>query len=92
MALSQTGSALARTNLSPFARCTLGLNRLFITITAYMTQGFTTNREMVSSFQALDFCDRSLTTNSVTTETQELNGTSMISLASHNSKREKREI
>ena len=27
--LSQTGSTLARTNLSPFARCTLGLNRHF---------------------------------------------------------------
>ena len=25
--LSETGSTLARTNLSPFARCTLGLNR-----------------------------------------------------------------
>ena len=27
--LSQTGSSLARTNLSPFARCTLGLSRHF---------------------------------------------------------------
>ena len=28
-ALSQTGSSLVRTNLSPFARCTLGLTRHF---------------------------------------------------------------
>ena len=28
-ALSETGSTLARTNLSPFARCTLGLSRHF---------------------------------------------------------------
>ena len=43
--LSQTGSTLARTNLSPFARCTLGLNRhspaisikIFYAITACMT-------------------------------------------------------
>ena len=29
--LSQTGSTLVRTFLSPFARCTLGLNRHFYT-------------------------------------------------------------
>ena len=28
--LSQTGSSLALTNLSPFARCTLGLSRSFL--------------------------------------------------------------
>ena len=28
-AYCETGSSLARTNLSPFARCTLGLNRHF---------------------------------------------------------------
>ena len=47
--LLQTGSALARTYLSPFARCTLGMNRhlpaifskLYYAITACMTWGFT---------------------------------------------------
>ena len=47
--LSQTGSTLTRTSLSPFARCTLGLNRhspailikIFYATTACMTQGFT---------------------------------------------------
>ena len=77
--LSQTGSTLARTNLSPFARCTLGLNRhspaifikIFYAITACMIQGcpsrkyFRTNREMVN-FQKLDFL-QFFTTNSVTT-------------------------
>ena len=29
LAHCRTGSPLARTNLSPFARCTLGLNRHF---------------------------------------------------------------
>ena len=105
--LSQTGSTLARTtcNLTPFARCTLGLNRhspaicikISYVITAYVTHGFTsrkklTNREMVN-FQKLDFL-RSLTTHSVTTGAREVNGTSVISLATctHNSKREMREI
>ena len=52
--LSQTGCALARTNLSPFGRCTLGLNRhspaifikIYYAITAYMymTQGLTSRK------------------------------------------------
>ena len=52
-ALSKTGSTLARTNqLSPFARCTLGLNRhspaifikIFYVITPCMTQCFTSRK------------------------------------------------
>ena len=89
IALLQTGSTLARTNLSPFARCTLGLNRhspanIFIKI-YYATQCFTSNREMVNFFAIL-------TTNSVTTGARELNGTSLMSLATHNSKADMREI
>ena len=49
LALSQTGSTLLRTNMSPLARCTLGLSRhspaIFIkilyAISARVTQGFT---------------------------------------------------
>ena len=48
------------------------------------------NREMVN-FQKLDFL-RFLTTNSVTTGARELDGPSVISLATHNSKREMLEI
>ena len=102
-ALSQTGSTLARTNLSPFSRCTLRLNRhslaIFIKIflcdhclhdSGLYIQKILTDREMVN-FQKLDFL-RFLTTNSVTTGARVLNGTSVISLATHNSKRETREI
>ena len=97
MALSQTESTLARTNLSPFARCTLGLNRhspaiyikIFYTITACMTQGFISRKywlmEEIVIFQKLDIL-RILTTNSVTTGARELNGTSAISLATHKPK------
>ena len=50
--LSQTGSTLTGTNLSPFARCALGLNRhspaifikMFYPIVAWMTQGFTSRK------------------------------------------------
>ena len=87
--LLQTGSALARTNLSPYGRCTLGLNRHFLKnilcVTACITQGFNyiqtilTNREMVN-FKKLDFL-RFLTTNFVTTGARELNGTSQLLLA-----------
>ena len=55
-----------------------------------MTQEILTNREMVN-FQKIDFL-RFLTTNSVTTGVRELNETSVVSLATHNSKRDMREI
>ena len=102
--LSQTGSPLARTNLSPFARGTLELNRhspaVFIKIYSYyaiiacMTrlyiQKILTNREM-ENIQKLNFLPF-LITNSVTTGARDLNRTRYISLATHNSKREMREI
>ena len=103
VSLSQTGSTLTRTNLSPFALCTLRLNRhspasfikIYYPITALHDSGLyiqkiLTNREMVN-FQKLDFL-RFLTINSVTTGARKLNGTSQISLATHNPKREMREI
>ena len=101
--LSQTGSTLARINLSPFVRCTLGLDHhsprhlysnilcdhCFHDLGLYI-QKLLTNKEMVN-FQKLDFL-RFLTANAVTTGARELNWTSVISLATHNSKREMREI
>ena len=83
--LLQTGSTLARTNLSPFARCTLGLNCHTPVIFSRLCdhclhdlglyiQKILTNREMVN-FQKFDFL-RFLTINSVTTGARELNGTS----------------
>ena len=49
----RTGSPLARTNLSPFARCTLGLNRhfylnIFMHDSGLYIQKILTNREMVN--------------------------------------------
>ena len=97
--LSQTGSTLARTNLSPFARCTLGLNRNFIKniLCDHYLQDFRVlhsenidKREIINcqQFNFLLF----LTINSVTTGARELNGTSQISLVTHNAKGEMREI
>ena len=79
--------------LSPFARCTLGLNRhspaIFIKInygiTVSMTQGFTSRKYLVN-FQKLDFL-RFLTINSATTGERDLNWTSQISLPTHHSNR-----
>ena len=86
---------------TPFARCTLGWNRHFfyqnISVdhclhdSGLYIQNILTNRETVN-FQKLDFFLRFLTTNSVTTGARELNATSVISLAPHNSKREMRDI
>ena len=53
-------------------------------------QKILTMREMVN-FQKIDFF-AILTANSFTTGARELNGTIVISLATHNSKREMREI
>ena len=53
-------------------------------------QKILTKREMIN-FQKLDFL-RFLTTISVTTGARELNGTSVISLVTHNSKREMRDL
>ena len=91
LSLSQTGSTLARTNLWHFAWCTLELNHNFylnilcdhcLHDSGLYIQKILTNREMVN-FQKLDFL-RFLTANSVTTGAQELNRTSVISLATHN--------
>ena len=68
--------------------------KIFYAITACVTwlyiQKILTNREM-ANFQKMAFL-LFLTTNSVTTVARELNGTSVISLVTHNSKREMREI
>ena len=99
-ALSQTGSSLARTNLSPFARCTLGLSRHFykknilcdhcLHDSGLYIQKILTKREMI-------YCQKSnfllfLTIYSVTTVVRELNETSQISLVTHDAKGEMREI
>ena len=97
--LSQTWSTLARTHLSPFARCTLGLNRHFnknilcdycLHDSVLYIQKILTKREMINcqKFNLLLF----LTLNSVTTGVRELNGTSQISLVTHDAKGEMREI
>ena len=94
--LSQTGSTLT---LSHFTRCTLGLNRHFylnilcdhcLHDSGLYIQKILTNKEM-ANFQKLDFL-RVLTTNPVITGARKLNGTSVKSLAIHNSKREMRDI
>ena len=95
----RTGSSLARTNLSPFARCTLGLSRHFIKNilcdhcfhdSGLYIQKILSKREMINcqKFNFLLF----LTINSVTTAVRELNETSQISLVTHDAKGEMREI
>ena len=66
------------------------LLKIYYAITACMTQGFTFRREMINcqKFNILLF----LTLNSVTTGVRELNGTSEISLVTHDAKGEMREI
>ena len=97
--LSQIGSTLARTNLSPFAGCTLGLNRHFIKNilcdhrlhdSGLYIQEILTKREMINcqKFNFLLF----LTMTSLTTGVRELNRTIPMSLVSHNAKGEMREI
>ena len=77
--LSQTGSTPARTNLSPFAWCTLGLNCHFLKKyilcddSGLYIQKILTKKEIIicQKFNFLLF----LTINSVTTGVRELNGT-----------------
>ena len=70
------------------------LFKIYYAITACMTQGFTfgvlTKREMINC-QKFDFL-LFLTINSVTTGVRDLNGTSQISLVTHDAKGEMREI
>ena len=98
-ALSQTGSTLARTKLSPFARCRLGLNRHFIKNilsdhclhdSGLYIQKILTKREM-SLYQKFNFL-LFLTINYVTTGVRELNGTNQMSLVTHNAKGDLDEI
>ena len=98
-ALSQTASTLAHTHLSPFARCTLGLNAIFIKNilcdyclhdSGFFIQKILTKRELINC-QKINFL-LFLTINSVTTGVRELNGTSQISLVTHDAKGEMREI
>ena len=97
--LSQTGSSLVQTNLSPFARCTLGLSRHFLKnilcdhclLASWLyIQKILTRRQMINcqKFNVLLF----LTINSITTAVRELNRTSQISLITHDAKGEMREI
>ena len=96
VSFSQTESALARTTLSPFARCILGLNRhspaIFIkicyAITACMALGFTlfTNREMVN-FQKLDFF-AIFNIKFCHYRSARISGTNQIMPATHNAKRD----
>ena len=93
--LSQTGITLARTYMSPFARCTLGFikNKLCDHCwhdSELYIQKILTKREMVNC-QNFDFFPF-LTINSVTTGARELNGTNLMSLATHNGKGDMREI
>ena len=95
----RTGNPLARTNLSPFARCTLGLSRHFYQnilcdhclhdMELYI-QKILVKREMIN-------CQKNnfllfLTINSAITAVRELNETSQISLVTHDAKGEMREI
>ena len=90
---------IAHTHLSPFARCTLGLSRHFIKNifcdhclhdSGLYIKKISTKREMINcqKFNFLLF----LTINSVTIGVRELNGTSQISLVTHDAKGEMREI
>ena len=83
--LSQTGSTPARTYLSPFARCTLGLNQhfyqnIYYAITACMTHGFTSRKYWLKEkwYTVKNWLFAIFNNNSVTTGARELNGTSLI--------------
>ena len=93
----------SRTHLSPFARCTLGLSchspAIFLKniLCDHCLHDswldilkISTNREMIKNFK-FDFL-QFLTINSVTTGARDLNGTSQISLATHDAKGDLREI
>ena len=97
--LSQTASTLARTNLSPFSRCNWDSAAIFIKNilcdhclhdSGLYIEKISTKREMINC-QKINFL-LFLTINSVTTGVRGLNGTSQVSLATHNAKGEVREI